>query len=78
MSTVAIVLVGIGWYFARQAKNKDVTINQLGQDHEKTQFALDEEDFFDSHHATGDGPRKLTQKLARRIEPLLQELNASR
>jgi hypothetical protein len=34
--------------------------------------ALDEEDFFDSHHATKEGAAKLTLELARRIEPLLR------
>lgn len=34
--------------------------------------ALDEDDTFDSHHATEDGASKLTRTLAGRVEPLLR------
>lgn len=79
--TVALVLMPEGpafrsWYPPGTWSDVSAALEKLSQKHQTSLIdlreALDEEDLFDSHHATHEGARKLTGKLARRIEPLLR------
>jgi hypothetical protein len=79
--TVALVLMPEGpafrsWYPPGTWSDVWAALQKLAQKHQTSLIdlheALDEDDLFDSHHATREGARKLTQKLARHIEPLLR------